>query len=105
VTTGKFEPVRIGVAGVGSFGLLHALTLQGLAEAELVAVMHRRQERLDEILSVGAIADEEAKALTPAGETVMNIWNKLDAGAISDTTEAFDEADRRVREQQQAPAE
>jgi hypothetical protein len=63
------------------------------------------QERLDEILSIGAIADEEAKALTPAGETVMNIWNKLDAGAIADATEAFDEADRRVREQQQAPAE
>jgi len=49
MSAGKFEPVRIGVAGVGGFGLLHALTLQGIAEAELVAVTHRRQNRLDEI--------------------------------------------------------
>lgn len=45
----NIEPVRIGVAGIGNFGLLHALTIQGLAEAELVAVTHRRQDRLDEV--------------------------------------------------------
>lgn len=49
MTEAKFKPVRIGVAGAGGFGLLHALTLQGLGEAELVAVMHRRQNRLAEI--------------------------------------------------------
>lgn len=49
MTEAKFSPVQIGVAGVGKFGLLHALTLQGLGEAQLVAVMHRRQNRLAEI--------------------------------------------------------
>lgn len=33
------NPVRIGVVGVGRFGRLHALTLAGLAEARLVALV------------------------------------------------------------------
>ena len=43
----RFEPVRIGVVGLGNFGRLHAITLVGLAEADLVAVVARRQESLD----------------------------------------------------------
>jgi hypothetical protein len=63
------------------------------------------QERLDEVLSLGAEVDEDAKALTDAGQAVLNVWEKLDQGSISDAAEAFDEADRRVREQQSAAAE
>jgi hypothetical protein len=33
------------------------------------------------------------------------VWEKLERGAIGDQAEAFDEADRRVREQQKAAAE
>jgi hypothetical protein len=33
----------------------------------------------------------------------MNIWERMDAGAITDKTEAFDEADRSVREKQAMP--
>ena len=40
-------PVKVGVIGLGRFGRLHSLTLAGLAEAELVAVVARRQESLD----------------------------------------------------------
>jgi len=40
-------PLRVGVVGWGRFGRLHALTLNRLAEAELVAVVARRQESLD----------------------------------------------------------
>ena len=40
-------PVRIGVVGLGRFGRLHALTLARLAEADLVAVVARRQASLD----------------------------------------------------------
>lgn len=47
--SGSFQPVRVGVVGVGGFGRLHALTLAGLAEAELVAIVDQRQERLAEI--------------------------------------------------------
>ena len=42
-----FEPVRIGVVGLGHFGRQHALTLAGLTEANLVALVARRQASLD----------------------------------------------------------
>ena len=45
----SFSPVRIGVVGLGRFGQLHAQTLAGLAEAELVGVVARRQESLDQV--------------------------------------------------------
>lgn len=61
------------------------------------------QERLDEILAAGASADEGATGLTDAGQSVMNVWEKLDRGAITDTAEAFDEAERAVRERQADP--
>ncbi|MDP6778890.1 MAG: Gfo/Idh/MocA family oxidoreductase [Candidatus Latescibacteria bacterium] len=39
--------MKIGVVGLGNFGRLHALTLAGLAESELVALVARRQASLD----------------------------------------------------------
>lgn len=44
-----YEPVRIGVIGLGRFGRLHALTLSRLSEARLVAVVARRPESLDRL--------------------------------------------------------
>ena len=46
--TTAFTPVKIGVIGLGAFGKLHAQTLAGLAEADLVALVARRQASLDE---------------------------------------------------------
>ena len=43
----SFEPVRIGVIGLGRFGRLHALTLAGLTEARLVAIVARRPGSVD----------------------------------------------------------
>ncbi len=63
------------------------------------------QERLDEILKLGTEVDEAAAERTGSGSEVMRIWERMDTGAIADTTEAFDEADRRVRDQQQAAAD
>lgn len=45
-TSGQASPVKVGVIGWGRFGRLHSLTLNGLAEAELVAVVARREESL-----------------------------------------------------------
>lgn len=56
------------------------------------------QQRLDEILSLGAEVDEGGTGLSDAGRQVLSIWEKMDTGLIADKTEAFDEADRRVRE-------
>lgn len=41
--------IRVGVVGLGSFGRLHALTLAGLAEAELVALVDQREVSLAEL--------------------------------------------------------
>ncbi|WP_202947331.1 Gfo/Idh/MocA family protein [Zavarzinella formosa] len=43
----SFDPVKVGVIGLGRFGRLHALTLARLAEADLVALVARRQASLD----------------------------------------------------------
>ncbi len=47
----QFSPLRVGVIGLGRFGRLHALTLAGLAEADLVALVARRQESVDALAS------------------------------------------------------
>ena len=41
--------IRMGVVGVGNFGRLHALTLAGLAETELVAMVDSNEARLAEV--------------------------------------------------------
>lgn len=46
---GPRRPVQIGVIGLGRFGRLHALTVARLGEAELVAIVGRRQESLDRL--------------------------------------------------------
>jgi len=61
------------------------------------------QERLDEILAVGTGVDQGEAGLSEAGQSVMNVWEKMDVGVITDTAEAFDEADRSVRERNAAP--
>lgn len=89
----------------GKLGLISEsdiLRLGTLIESDAVKT-EIYQERLDEILSIGAGVDEGAAGLTEAGQSVMNVWEKMDAGAITDKTEAFDEADRSVREKQAMP--
>ncbi len=44
------KPVRIGVIGLGRFGRLHALTVAGLAEAQLAGLVARRQSSLDSFM-------------------------------------------------------
>ena len=80
----RFEPVRLGVVGMGSFGRLHALTAAGLAEAELVALVARRQASLDacadELPGVRgwlnlreAVADSDAEAWIVASSTTSHV--------------------------------
>ena len=61
------------------------------------------QERLDEILAIGAEADESGAMTSDAGRTVLDIWDKMDAGTITDKSDAFDQADRSVREKHASP--
>ena len=77
-------PVRVGVVGLGGFGRLHAMTLAGLAEAKLVALVARRQVSLDalseELPSVPgwldldlAMAESGAEAWVVASTTAMHV--------------------------------
>jgi UDP-N-acetylglucosamine 3-dehydrogenase len=45
----QLSAVKLGVIGLGRFGRLHALTAASLAEADLVALVARRQESLDSL--------------------------------------------------------
>lgn len=47
MTQKSLAPVKVGVVGLGRFGRLHALTIARLAEANLVALVARRQTSLD----------------------------------------------------------
>jgi len=80
------------------------LRLGRMIESDAVSV-EMYQQRLDDILALGAEVDEGMAGLSQAGQTVLDIWDKMDTGLIRDPAEAFDEADRRVREQQSATPE
>lgn len=60
------------------------------------------QERLDEILAAGHEADEATAAVSPAAQELLKVWNDMDAGLIKTADEAFDEAEKRVREREKA---
>lgn len=79
-----FQPVKIGVIGLGRFGRLHSLTVAGLAEAELVALVARRQASLDALAKElpgvpgwtnleQAIADSGAEAWIVACSTADHV--------------------------------
>lgn len=80
----SFAPVKIGVVGLGRFGRLHALTLARLAEADLVALVARRQAGLDAVAAElpgvpgwtdlrQAIAESTAEAWVVACTTAAHV--------------------------------
>jgi predicted dehydrogenase len=68
------DPVRIGVVGLGNFGQLHALTLSGLGEAKLVALVDQRPQAL--------AAAQRQHAGVP-------IWNNLEHAIAQSDAEAW----------------
>ena len=87
---------RLGLISEGDI-----LRLGKLIEADSVRA-EVYMERLDEILAAGARVDEGSASLGEAGKAVLDVWDKMDAGAISDKAAGFEEADRSVREKQAA---
>jgi hypothetical protein len=94
---------RAGRSGkLGLVSEMDMLRLGRLIESDAVKA-EVYMERLDEILSVGAEVDAGSATVSEAGRTVMDVWAKMDAGAIKDKSEGFEEADRSVREKHAAP--
>ncbi len=58
------------------------------------------QERLDDMLKTGL--EEGESMLTPGTQQVLDIWDQMDTGLVNDSEQAFEEADRRVRERHKA---
>ncbi len=74
------DPVRVVVVGVGSFGRLHARTLTGLAEAELVGVVDRNPKAV-EGLGLGAPRawDSVEKALGESSAEAFVVATRTDS--------------------------
>jgi len=87
---------------LGLIGETDILKLTKLIESDSIKA-EVYQERLDEVLALGAAVDQGAASLGDAGKTVLNIWDKMDAGTITDRDEAYEEADRTVRQRHAAP--
>lgn len=93
---------RAGTSGkLGLIGPKDMLRLGKMIESDSVRA-DLYQERLDDILSIGAGADEGEASLSAAGQGVMDVWSKMDTGVITDSAEAFEEADRGVRDKHAA---
>ncbi|HUW83649.1 MAG TPA: hypothetical protein VMZ31_12725 [Phycisphaerae bacterium] len=88
---------------LGMISQADMLRLERMIESDAVT-SELYQERLDDLLSTAA-TEQGAAGLSEAGQAVMRIWDQVDSGMMKSTSEAFDEADRRVREQQAEPGE
>ncbi|MFH1417975.1 MAG: hypothetical protein ABII12_06790 [Planctomycetota bacterium] len=84
---------------VGMISEKDIVSLEKMIENEAITT-EMYQDRLDSMLSVGL--QEGESALSPGSQQVLDIWDQMDTGLIKDTGDAFDEADRRVRERHQA---
>ncbi len=94
--TSGAERVKVAVVGLGRFGRLHALTIAGLAEAELVGLVARRRESVEalqaELPGVAgfvdlevALAECDAEAWVVATTTVSHVSitrRLLEAGKV-----------------------
>lgn len=69
-----------------------------IASDEITAEMY--QDRLDSMLQIGG--EDGENILTPGSKQVLDVWEQMDTGLIGDAGQAFDEADRRVREKHRA---
>lgn len=84
---------------LGMIGEKDLFALEKMIENDTITA-EMYQDRLDSMLKVGL--DDGESALTPGSQQVLDIWDQMDTGLIQDEGEAFDEADRRVRERHQA---
>lgn len=80
---------------LGMIGERDLVTLEKMIENDKIT-SEMYQERLDSMLSIGE--EEGESILTPGSKQVLDVWEQMDTGLIDDAGQAFDEADKRVRE-------
>ncbi len=84
---------------LGMIGEKDLMTLEKLIENDTITA-EMYQDRLDDMLKIGL--EEGEGSLSPGSQQVMDIWDQMDTGLMKDSDEAFEEADRRVRERHKA---
>jgi hypothetical protein len=99
--TAQRAGTRVGTLGRGLISDSDLALIERLIENDRVTT-EMYQERLDAILQLGHEADAEGAGVSPAAQELLKVWNDMDAGLIKDSSEAFDEAERRVRERAKA---
>lgn len=87
----------IGAAGKGLIRDADLATIERLIENDKVS-SEMYLERLDALLTMGHEADQAGAGLSSAAQELMKVWGDMDAGLIKDSSAAFDEAEKRVRE-------
>lgn len=75
------------------------ITLEKLIENDAITA-EMYQDRLDSMLQMKG--DDAESMLTPGSKQVLDIWEQMDTGLMQDDGQAFDEAERRVRERHKA---
>lgn len=75
------------------------ITLEKLIENDAITA-EMYQDRLDSMLQMSP--EDGESLLTPGSKQVLDIWEQMDTGLIQDEGQAFDEAERRVRERHKA---
>ena len=95
------ERSRTGAGMIGKIRDSDLALIERLIESDTVT-SEVYQERLDEILQMGNAADEAATGLSPAADELLKVWDAMDHGLIESSDEAFDEAEKRVRERGKA---
>ncbi len=84
---------------LGMIGEKDLMTLEKLIENDTITA-EMYQDRLDDMLKIGL--EEGEGSLSPGSQQVLDIWDQMDTGLMRDWNEAFEEADRRVRERHKA---
>jgi hypothetical protein len=75
------------------------ITLEKLIENDAITA-EMYQDRLDSMLQMNS--EDGESLLTPGSKQVLDIWEQMDTGLMKDEGQAFDEAERRVRERHKA---
>lgn len=83
---------------LGMISQADIMRLERMIESDAVSA-ELYQERLDDLLT-GAAAEQGTPGLSEGGRALMRVWDQMDSGLIKSARQGFDEADRRVREQQ-----
>jgi hypothetical protein len=86
----------------GLLGQRDLLALERLIESDAIST-EMYEDRLDAMLRTDGNNGEGL--LTPGSRQVLDVWEQMDTGLLGDAAQAFDEADRRVRERHQAQTE